>query len=146
MLIADQDPGGSSTGSAVGVAAGYSPVSLGGEGNGSIQTPASRSDLFAMKCTPQTLSTEDIFHVLPTVEAIGPMAKTVADLEEVAKVILRTAKDPVELLINRFKTWNEFKLGFVDPDLWRLPEHLFISTDDYKAQIVRYIVSQLQMY
>ncbi|KAH8821315.1 amidase signature domain-containing protein [Xylogone sp. PMI_703] len=69
--FAHQNPGGSSTGSAVGVAAGYSPISIGGEANGSIQTPASRSNLYALKITPQTLSTEGIFHIVPTVESLG---------------------------------------------------------------------------
>jgi amidase len=140
MLISYQNPGGSSTGSTVGVAAGYSPISLGGEANGSIQTPASRSDLFAMKGTPQTPRTDGMFHVMPTVEAIGPIAKTVGDSEEVTKVILKPAKRPVELLVDRSKTWSDFKLGFVNPDLWRLPTHLFIPTDEHKTQIVRYII------
>jgi amidase len=144
MLISNQNPGGSSTGSAVGVAAGYSPISLGGEANGFIQTPASRSALFAIKCTPQTLRADGIFHVMPTVEAIGPLAKTVGDLEEVTKVILKTTRHPVEILVDRSKTWKEFKLNFVDPDLWRLPTHLFIPTDEYKTQVVRYIIFHLQ--
>jgi len=133
-----KNPGGSSTGSAVGVAAGYSPISLGGEANGSIQTPASRSNLFSLRCTPQRFSTEGIFHVMPTVEALGAMAKTVLDLEEVTKVIFETAKSPTKLLVDSSKTWKDFKLGFVDPESWRLPSELFKATDDYKRQIVRY--------
>jgi hypothetical protein len=54
-----------------------------------------------MKGTPQTPRTDGMFHVMPTVEAIGPIAKT---------------------------------------DLWRLPTHLFIPTDEHKTQIVRYII------
>jgi Asp-tRNA(Asn)/Glu-tRNA(Gln) amidotransferase A subunit family amidase len=83
-------------------------------------------------------STEGIFHVMPTVEALGAMAKTVLDLEEVTKVILETAKSPTKLLVDSSKTWKDFKFGFVDPDLWRLPSELFKATDDYKRQIVRY--------
>jgi hypothetical protein len=49
------------------------------------------------------------------------MAKTVADLEEVTKVILQTAKTPVELKVDHSKTWKDYKLGFVDPEQWRLP-------------------------
>ncbi|KUJ14277.1 amidase signature enzyme [Mollisia scopiformis] len=130
-----RNPGGSSTGSAVDVAAGYSPVSIGGEANGSIQTPASRSNLYALKITPQTLSTEGIFHIVPTVESLGGMAKTVTDLEQVTKVIFQTAKTPVNLKVDHSKTWKDYKLGFVDPQKWRLPSDLFTATDDYRHQI-----------
>jgi amidase len=130
-----ENPGGSSTGSAIGVAAGYSPISIGGEANGSIQTPASRSNLYALKITPQTLSTEGIFHIVPTVESLGGMAKTVADLEEVTKVILQTAKTPVELTVDRSKGWKDYQLGFVDSEQWRLPSELFTITDDYRQQV-----------
>jgi amidase len=133
--FAHTNPGGSSTGSAVGVAAGYSPISIGGEANGSIQTPASRANLYALKITPQTLSTEGIFHIVPTVESLGGMAKAVGDLEEVTRVILQTAKTPVEMTVDRSKTWKDFGFGFVEPGKWRLPSDLFNATEEYCQQI-----------
>ncbi|KAF2441737.1 amidase signature enzyme [Karstenula rhodostoma CBS 690.94] len=51
-------PGGSSTGSAVGVAAGFAPLSLGTETSGSLTTPASRAALYALKLTPGAVSME----------------------------------------------------------------------------------------
>lgn len=73
---------------------------------------------------------------MPTIESLGGMSKTVADLEEITKVILQTAKTPVELKINRSRTWKDYKLGFVDPEQWRLPSDLFTVTNDYRQQVV----------
>ncbi|KAK0104849.1 hypothetical protein ONS95_005115 [Cadophora gregata] len=133
--FAHTNPGGSSTGSAIGVAAGYSPISIGGEANGSIQTPASRSNLYALKITPQTLSTEGIFHIVPTVETLGGMAKSVADLEALTKVILQTSKKPVKINVDHSTTWQNYTTGFVNADDWRLPKDLFTSTEEYRRQI-----------
>ncbi len=138
VRLTSHNPGGSSTGSAVAVAAGYCPISIGGEANGSIQTPASRSNLYSLKITPQTLSTEGIFHIVPTVETLGGMAKTVADLEEVTRVILQTANTVTELHVDRSREWISFSFGFVDPEKWRLPPELFITTDEYRYQIVSF--------
>ena len=73
---------------------------------------------------------------MPTIESLGGMAKTVTDLEQVTKVILQTAKTPVNLKVDRSKTWKDYKLGFVDPGKWRLPADLFTATDDYRQQVV----------
>ncbi len=64
------------------------------------------------------------------------MAKTEADLEQVTKVILQTAKTPVNLKVDRSKKWKDYKLGFVDAEKWLLPSDLFTATDDYRQQVV----------
>ncbi len=135
-LLTSQNPGGSSTGSAVGVAAGYSPVSIGGEADGSIQTPASRSALFSLKFTAQTILTEGMLLVTPTFETPGGMAKTVKDLVALAQVISKAAKKPQNMTIDLGKKWSDFKVGFVDPALWRLPSHLLTMTERYCRQVV----------
>ncbi|KAF2682905.1 hypothetical protein K458DRAFT_453191 [Lentithecium fluviatile CBS 122367] len=53
-------PGGSSTGSAMGVAAGFSPLSLGTETSGSLTSPASRAALYALKLTPGSVSIKGV--------------------------------------------------------------------------------------
>jgi hypothetical protein len=65
------------------------------------------------------------------------MAKTVGDLEEVTRVVLQTAKTPVEMTVDRSKTWKDFSFGFVDPGKWRLPSDLFNATEEYCHQTVR---------
>ncbi|KAJ4146116.1 hypothetical protein NW754_001579 [Fusarium falciforme] len=104
--LANPNPGGSSTGSALAVAAGYSPVSIGGEANGSLTTPASRAALYALKCTPQTISTDRIFQAVPTFETVGGMAKSVKDLADVTNVILQAAKEPRSIKVQFRSDWQ----------------------------------------
>jgi len=133
--FAHTNPGGSSTGSALAVAAGYAPVSIGGEADGSITTPASRAALFSIKCTPQTINTEGIFLIVPTIESIGGMAKSVKDLAALTEVILTASIEPPNFDVELTKTWDGVKLGFVDPGKWKLPDELFTSDADYLQQI-----------
>ncbi|KAI1121419.1 amidase signature domain-containing protein [Nemania abortiva] len=133
--LANINPGGSSTGSALAVAAGYTPVSIGGEADGSLTTPASRAALYALKCTPQTISSEGIFLTVPTFETIGGMAKSVRDLADITQIILQAAKEPKSLDAEFRKDFKGFTLGFVDPPKWKLPEFLFDPDEAYLAQM-----------
>jgi amidase len=141
-LIRDnQNPGGSSTGSALAVAAGYTPISIGGESDGSLTTPASRAALYALKCSPQTISGEGIFLTNPTFETIGGMAKSVRDLVDITQIILQAAKKPVTLNVNLRNDFQGLTLGFVNPPKWKLPETLFDSDESYLKQVVRFPTS-----
>lgn len=45
----------------MGVAAGFSPLSLGTETSGSLATPSSRAGLYALKLTPGSVSIEGVW-------------------------------------------------------------------------------------
>jgi Asp-tRNA(Asn)/Glu-tRNA(Gln) amidotransferase A subunit family amidase len=71
--------GGSSTGSAVGVALGLCPIATGGDGGGSIRVPASLNGIFGMKPTFGRVSRAgDGFR--ESVAALGPLGASTADL------------------------------------------------------------------
>ncbi|KAI0096016.1 amidase signature domain-containing protein [Nemania sp. FL0031] len=133
--LANINPGGSSTGSALAVAAGYTPISIGGEAHGSLTTPASRAALYALKCTPQTISSQGIFLIAPTFETIGGMAKSVRDLIDITEIILQAAEEQKSLKVKLRRNFESLTLGFVDPPTWRLPDFLFDSDEAYLADI-----------
>ncbi|WBL26680.1 amidase family protein [Zunongwangia sp. HGR-M22] len=73
------DTGGSSSGSAVAVAANFSPLAVGTETSGSILSPASQNSLVGLKPTVGLLSRRGIVPISSTLDTPGPITKTVRD-------------------------------------------------------------------
>lgn len=72
-------PGGSSSGSAVAVAAGMVPVALGTDTSGSVRIPASLCGITGLKTTVGRVSRADVYPLSTTLDSVGPLTLTVAD-------------------------------------------------------------------
>jgi amidase len=87
----DRTPGGSSGGEAAAIAAGLSPAGLGSDLSGSIRVPAHFCGIVGLKPTtgrvPMDGHTPSAHGLLSLGACIGPMARTVADLDLIFKVI-----------------------------------------------------------
>lgn len=73
------DPGGSSSGSAVAVAANLAMVGVGTETSGSILSPASQNGIVGIKPTVGLVSRRGVIPIAHSQDTAGPMARTVRD-------------------------------------------------------------------
>jgi aspartyl-tRNA(Asn)/glutamyl-tRNA(Gln) amidotransferase subunit A len=72
-------PGGSSSGSAVAVAAGLCAFSIGSDTGGSVRLPAALCGLFGLKTTVGLWPTDGVFPLSPTLDSIGLLTRSAAD-------------------------------------------------------------------
>ena len=75
----DHHPGGSSSGSGAGVAAGLFPLALGTDTGGSVRNPASACGIVGFKPTYGLVSRRGVFPLSFTLDHVGPLTRTVAD-------------------------------------------------------------------
>lgn len=86
----DRSPCGSSSGSAVAVAARLAPLAVGTETDGSIVCPAAVNGVVGIKPTHGLVSAEGIVPLAASQDTAGPLARTVAD----ARLLLETLAGP----------------------------------------------------
>ncbi|BET67136.1 AtzE family amidohydrolase [Opitutales bacterium ASA1] len=106
--------GGSSGGSGAAVAAGLGAISIGTDTNGSIRVPSSFCGVWGLKPTYGRLSRAGAFPFVDSLDAIGPLARCVADLATCFDVMQGPdPRDPVvtsravERIGVRFETQDE---------------------------------------
>ena len=83
----DRNPSGSSSGSAVAVAAGLCSVAVGTETDGSIVSPAAANGIVGLKPTVGLVSRDGIVPISHTQDSAGPMARSVADAARLLSVL-----------------------------------------------------------
>ncbi len=88
------DPLGSSTGSAVAVAANMIPIAIGTETNGSLMAPAYQNSIVSMKPTLGLVSRHGIIPITAKQDTAGPMARTVAECAVLLDII--AGSDPLD--------------------------------------------------
>ncbi len=89
-LTVHRTPGGSSSGSAVSVAAGLAPAAIGTDTGGSVRLPAAWCGIVGLKVTAGRISTYGVLPLSSTLDTPGPLARSVED----AALIFRTLNGP----------------------------------------------------
>jgi aspartyl-tRNA(Asn)/glutamyl-tRNA(Gln) amidotransferase subunit A len=72
-------PGGSSSGSAVGVAAGMAPMALGSDTGGSVRIPAALCGITGLKTTVGQVSRAGVYPLSSSLDSVGPLTRNVED-------------------------------------------------------------------
>nr|WP_249140547.1 MULTISPECIES: amidase family protein [Bradyrhizobium] len=102
-------PGGSSSGSAVAVAAGLCAASIGTETSGSLLYPASQNGLVTVKPTVGLISRAGILPIAHSQDTAGPMTRTVRDAAMLLNVL--AAKDPLDPETGRQRRPADYTAG-----------------------------------
>ncbi len=80
-------PGGSSSGSAVAVAAALTPIAIGTDTGGSVRLPAAWCGIVGLKVTAGRISTYGVLPLSSTLDTPGPMARSVEDAALIFRVL-----------------------------------------------------------
>ncbi|EXJ73459.1 uncharacterized protein A1O5_03220 [Cladophialophora psammophila CBS 110553] len=116
IFDADYISGGSSSGSAVSVAASLVSFTVCTDTGGSTRVPAALNGVVGLKPTLGTISTEGLFPACKNIDCVCVMARTVGDVEEVWQVI--RAFDERDVFARReLPTWGPWK----DPVRFAIP-------------------------
>jgi aspartyl-tRNA(Asn)/glutamyl-tRNA(Gln) amidotransferase subunit A len=127
-------PGGSSTGSAVGVAARIFPAALGSQTAGSVLRPACYNGVVGLKPTFGRISTYGVMALAPSLDTVGMMARTVEDAALILQVVAgedandpTSAAEPLDDYLGASKTGRPPRIGIASqtfrqragPEVWR---------------------------
>lgn len=102
--------GGSSGGSAVALAAGLGPLSVGTDTRGSIRIPAACCGVTGLKPTRGLVSLDGVVPLSPTLDHVGPMARTALDCALLLGV-MADGDDPLRYLRAAQRRPSRFRIG-----------------------------------
>src|SRR5437868_10691113 len=106
-------PGGSSSGSAVAVAAGLAAAAIGTETSGSLLSPARRNGVVTVKPTVGLISRTGILPIAHSQDTAGPLTRTVRDAASLLNVL--AAPDPDDPATAELQRPDDYT-GFLDAD------------------------------
>ena len=106
-------PGGSSSGSAVAVAAGLCAAAIGTETSGSLLSPATQNGLVTVKPTVGLVSRAGILPIAHSQDTAGPLTRTVRDAAILLNVL--TARDRQDAATRHLQRPDDY-IGVLDPD------------------------------
>ena len=125
------------------MSAGFAPVAVGTETDGSIVMPANRASLFAIKPTVGLCSAKGLVPVCKDFDTPGPLAKTAADVGILLDALSgkNTASGGPHETAARTKSWSDIRVGVLDPEIWQQPHVMIKPVPSATEQMVRSINS-----
>jgi len=115
-------PGGSSSGSAASVSAGFCDMALGSDTAGSIRNPASHCGVIGIKPTYSSVSRNGLIDLSMSLDQIGPLSKNVSDAALLLDVIkFKSSKDSIS------QSSNKLNLKEID----KIPKNISVGILDF---------------
>ena len=138
--------GGSSSGTAVAIAARLAPAGLGTDTGGSIRIPAALCGIAGLRPTIGRYSGDGIVPVSPTRDTAGPMARTVADLVLLDSVLTGTPPTlvPARLPGLRLGAPRGYFFENLDPPVAEIAERELVRLREAGAELVEADVEQVE--
>jgi len=122
-------PAGSSSGTAVGVAASYAPIGIGTDTTGSVRWPAATNGVVGLKPTIGAISTVGVMPTAPTFDTVGPITRSVADASLVLSILQGIdVRDPSVRRQKLFYYPQDYRAGLT-PDALRGARIGFLRRD-----------------
>ena len=125
--------------SAVGVSAGYAPVSIGTETAGSLVSPATRAALYTLKATIGSVSQKGMYPISHTFDAVGPIAKTPYDLAIMMNLLMEKhapGYPPGCFTDSSSGSWSDLSVATLDYTVWRWPPSFCKPVESATKQMV----------
>ncbi|KAF7720093.1 Uncharacterized protein PECH_001205 [Penicillium ucsense] len=120
-FVGHSNTSGSSSGSAVAVAAGFAPFSLGSETEGSLISPSNRAALYTLKPTMSIVPQAGVIPIAKLFDSVGPMTKNARDVALLMDVLVNPelTQIPKGGYVSAVTgQWNGLRIGTVDPEVW----------------------------
>jgi aspartyl-tRNA(Asn)/glutamyl-tRNA(Gln) amidotransferase subunit A len=123
-------PGGSSSGSAVAVAARMVPCAIGTDTGGSVRLPAAWCGITGLKTTIGRISTYGVLPLTPTLDTPGPMTRSAEDAALLLQVMQGAdARDPRTLSLRDVDPMPALRRGVKGLRLGRMPAAERVGVD-----------------
>lgn len=111
--------GGSSSGPAVSIAAGFAPLGIGTETGGSNVFPASLGGLYGLTLPHGSVPIDGVYRISKTFDRIGQMARDPRDLASLTKALVRSdehLKEHLEDDAPPESVWGALSIGVLDSE------------------------------
>lgn len=100
-IDANRISGGSTSGGAVSVALGCCDFALGTDTGGSLRIPAAFNGLTGFKPTQHTVPSDGCFPLSPSLDCVGPIAKTVSDCCSIWQALSQTTENTTKTALHK---------------------------------------------